>query len=91
LFGLAADLESVPVWKVATRSSLDLFLKSEASIPLEARPIFENYAESLGAPRRSQHWRELYERLFVPATLFGQQRWKQARRMGRSAARHPDS
>lgn len=89
LYGRASDLEGLPAWQVVTRASLDTFLKTDRTMPSEARAIFEHYADSPGAPRRAEHWKDLYERFFTPAARFGQQRWKEARKMGRSSVRPP--
>jgi hypothetical protein len=84
---LAPELEGLPAWKVAARCSLDVFLKGELGVAGDVRAIFEHYAEFPGAPRRAQSWKELYENSFVPAARFGQQRWKEARKMGKSSAK----
>jgi hypothetical protein len=87
LYGRASDLEGLEAWEVASRCSLEMFCRNEPKLAPEARAIFEHYAQSPGAPRRVAHWKDLYERFFEPATRFGQRRWKEAQKMGRSSAR----
>jgi transcriptional regulator with XRE-family HTH domain len=67
LFGLATNYDGIEIWKVAAKSSLDHFLTTRRDVPGEIQQLFSDYTEFSSAPRRSAHWLELYENLFLPA------------------------
>ena len=74
LLGSPSELDGLDFDQAAARASLAFFLQAEgAKLPPNARQIFEQYAESQGAPKTVEQWRRLFRDFFLATVRYAQE------------------
>lgn len=71
LLGSPSELDGLDFDQAAARASLAFFFLAEGSkLAPNTRQIFEQYAESQGAPKTVDQWRKLLRDFFLPIVRY---------------------